>query len=92
MQLPEAAIDQHQAGHRFFFLLQSLVVARNHLAHRSEIIDTFYGSNDEFPVVRLLHPSVFPHHHRGHGLCALNVRDVEAFDALGQIGQAERVL
>ncbi len=35
---------------------------------------------------------VFPDHHRRDSLRALNVRNVEALDALGKFGQAERVL
>ena len=72
--------------------LQSLVAARDYLAHGSKIVHAFDGADDEFAVVRLLHLAVFPHHHRGHGFRALNVGDVEALDALGQFGQAEGFL
>src|SRR5580704_1408400 len=97
VQLSEAAIDQHQARHRLLivnplFFLHTFVAARDHFAHRSEIVDALDGADDEFPVVRLFHLAVFPHHHRRDGLGALNVRDVETLDALGQFGQAERFL
>src|ERR1035438_5815920 len=44
----------------------------------------------EFSLAGLL--AVFPDHHGGDRLRALNVRDVEALDAFGQVGQAERFL
>ena len=63
VQLAQAAVDQHNAGHRFVFVLQTLVTPRDHLPHRSEIVDAFHGANDELAIVRLLHLAVFPNHH-----------------------------
>ena len=46
----------------------------------------------ELAVVGLLHRALFPHHHGGHGLRALDVRDVEALDTLRRLGQHQRIL
>src|SRR5271166_1395612 len=92
VQLSESAVDEDETRHRLLFLLQTFITPRDYLAHRSKIVDAFDGADDELTVIRFLHLAVFPYHHRGHGLRALNVRDVEAFDSLGQFGQAERVL
>src|ERR1039457_5577113 len=73
VQLSETTVDQHEAGHGFVLIPQTLVTPRDHLAHRSEIVHAFHGANDELAVIRLLHLSVFPYHHRGDGLSALNV-------------------
>ena len=43
----------------------------------------------ELPVLALLHPAVFAHHHRRDGLAALDRRDVEALDAARQRRQAQ---
>src|SRR3984957_347793 len=92
MQLSQAAINQHQAGHGLLFLLHALVAAHHHLAHRSEIIYAIDCANDEFSVIRFLHLAIFPDHHRSHRLSALNVRDVETLDALWQFGKAKSLL
>ncbi len=89
MQLSKAAINEHEAGHGLFFLLQAFVAARDYLAHGGEIVHAFDCADDEFAVIRLLHLAVFPHHHRGHSLRALDVRDVEALDAFREFGQAD---
>src|SRR5882724_5071746 len=80
VQLAQAAIDQHQAGHLLFLFLNTLVAARHH------------ATDDELAVIRLLHLTIFPDHHRSHGLGSLDVRNVEALDASRQFGQAEGVL
>src|ERR1700752_4804751 len=36
MELPQAAVDQYQAGHRFLFLLEAFVASRDNLPHRCE--------------------------------------------------------
>jgi hypothetical protein len=92
VELSQAAVDQHQAGHGLFFFLLPLVAARDHLAHGGEIVHAGDGLDDELAVVGFLHLAVFPHHHRCHRFRSLNVRDVEALDALWQLGQAERLL
>ena len=92
MELTEAAIDQHQAGHRLLLFLQSFISSRDYLAHSGEVVHSIHGPDDELAVVGLLHLAVLPHHHRSDGLGALNVRDVEALDALGQVRKAEGFL
>ena len=92
VQLPDAAVDQHQARHGLLFLLHPLVAAGHHLAHRGEVVHALDALDDELAIVGLLHLAVFPHHHRRHRFRALDMRDVEALDALGQLRQHERVL
>ncbi len=41
------------------------------------------------PVLALRHPAVFADHERGHGLAALECRDVETLDAARQRGQRQ---
>ena len=92
MQLPDAAIDQDQTGHLFLFFLQALVAARDHLPHGREIVYSFDRADDEFAVVGFLHAAGFPYDHGRDSLCPLNVRDVEALDALRAFGQAQGFL
>src|ERR1022692_1060049 len=92
VELSEAAVDQHQAGRGLFFFLLTLVTARDYLAHGGEIVHAGDGLDDELAIVRLFHLAVFPDHHRGYRFRSLNVRNVETLDALGQLGQRERVL
>src|SRR6516165_7499052 len=73
------------------FFLQALVAAGDHLAHRGEVVDTVDSLDDELAVVRLFHLAVFPDHHGGDRLRALDVRDIEAFNALGAVGKAKGV-
>ena len=67
------------------------IAALDHLAHRGEIVHAGDGLHLEFAIGRLVHLAVFPHHQRGDGFRALDVRDVEALDAAGKLGQHERV-
>ncbi len=39
VQLAEAAVDQDQARHLLLFFLNTLVAARDHFAHGSEVVD-----------------------------------------------------
>ena len=45
--------------------------------------------NPKLPILPSPHPAVLAHHHRRHGLAALNRRDVEALDAARQRRQRE---
>ena len=92
VQLADAAVDQDQARQRSVFLLQPGVAPCHHFAHGGEIVVAVNRADDELAVVGLLHPAVFPHHHAGHLVGALDVRDVEALDALRRLGQLERIL
>ena len=60
-------------------------------AHGGEIVYAEHGHDFEFAVGGLVHLAVFPDHERGHGLRALNVGDVEALDAAGELGEHQGV-
>jgi hypothetical protein len=60
-------------------------------AHGGEIVDAEDGHDFEFAVELLVHLAVFPDDERGHGFGALDVGDVEALDAAGQLGEHEGV-
>ncbi len=92
MQLAQSSIDQNEGRERLLVFLQPLVTALNHLAHAGEVIDARDGLHLKLAVVGLLHRAILPHHHRGHRLSALNMRDVEALDAPRQLLQRQRVL
>ena len=62
------------------------------LAHGGEVVDAGDGLDLELAVVGLLHRALFPDDHGGDGFGALDVRDVEALDALGRLGEREGVL
>ncbi len=49
------------------------------------------GHDFEFAIELLVHLAVFPDDQRGYGFRALDVGDVEALDAAGQLGEHERV-
>ena len=82
MKLPQPAIDQDQRWHDAVLILHALVSPKNNLSHRSKVVDAAHRLHLELAVSRLLHRAVFPHHHRGNSLRALDVRDVKALDAL----------
>ena len=87
MQLPEAAIDQNQIRKFPLLFLQARVAARDHFAHGCEVVVAFDGPDDELAVIGLLHSAVFPDHHAGHFVGALNVRNIKTLDALGASGR-----
>ena len=91
VQLAESAVDQDQARERFLLFLQAPVAPLDGFLHAREIVVSPFAANDEFPVIGFFHPPVFPHHHRGHRVRALQVRDVEALDAPRRFRQAERL-
>ena len=81
MQLTQAAIDQHEAGHRFIFVAQAAIAPVDRLSHAGKIVVAPLAANNEFAIVGFLHPAIFPNYHRGHHVGALNMRDIEALDA-----------
>ena len=88
----KTAVDQHQAREGLLLFLQFGVAARDHFAHGGEIVVANDGADDEFAVVGLLHLAVFPHHHAGDFVGALDVRDIETFDAPRRLGQVQSIL
>ncbi len=88
-------------GMRLVFFEDALVAPLDRLAHAGEIVAQQAGglfrafrhglaANDELAVVGFFHPPVFPHHHGRDRVRPLNVRNVEALDALGRLGQPQR--
>ncbi len=69
-------------GHWLVFFLEAPVAARDDFAHGGEVVDADDGPDVELAVVATFHLAVFPHDHGGDGLRTLDVRDVEALDAL----------
>src|SRR6185312_1582275 len=92
VQLADAAIDENQTRHLQLVFRDALIPPGDDLAHGGEIVDPVDGLDDELAVVALLHLAIFPDDHGCDGLCALDVRDVEALDALRRLGQGERIL
>ncbi len=92
VELAEAAVDEHQRGHRFVVFLEALVSAVDDLAHGGEVVDAGDGFDLELAVVGLLHGALFPDDHGGYGFGPLDVGDVEALDAFGGLGEHEGVL
>jgi hypothetical protein len=71
------------------FTQQALVAAVDDFAHRGEIVYAEDGHDLEFSVGLLIHLAVFPDDERGYGFSALDVGDVKALDAAGQLGEHE---
>ena len=92
VQLPQSAVDQHQRRQRLLVLLQPLVASLHNLAHRGEVVHAADRLHLELAVVSLLHRALFPDDHGGNGLRALDVRDVEALNALWWLGQQQSIL
>ncbi len=80
--------------------MQAAVAAFDRFPHAGKIVAQnsrgFFGAfghgfaaDDEFTVIGFFHLAGFPDDHRGDGFGTLDVRDVEAFDALGRLGQTE---
>src|SRR5258708_5394197 len=92
VKLAESTVDEYQAGERFLLIAQTLVAARDYFTHGSKVVHAFHSLHDELAVFRLVHLAVFPNHHRGHRLRALNVGNVETFNAFGNFRPTERVL
>src|SRR5690242_19738693 len=92
MELSDPAVDQDQPRHLLFFASHALVPPHDDLAHRGKIIHALDGADDELAILRLLHLTVFPYHHRGDRLRPLDMRYIEALDPAREVGQRERVL
>ncbi len=69
----------------------ALIAARYYLAHGCEVIDAEDCHHLELAVGGFVHLAVFPDDHRRDGFGALDVRDVEALNAFGQLGEHERI-
>src|SRR5512140_1836368 len=92
MQLPDSSVNQDERWHRLLVFEDSLITPTHHFAHRGEIIDPGDALDLEFAIFGVAHRSVFPDHHGGHGLSTLYVRDVEAFNAFGQVRKHKNIL
>src|SRR5581483_8851427 len=73
MQLSETAIHKDQIRHWSVFFAQPPVASSHHLLHAGEVVVLRHGSDDELPIVRLLHAPVFPDHHGGDNISPLSV-------------------
>ncbi|CAB4864997.1 unannotated protein [freshwater metagenome] len=106
-ELTAAAIDHDQARQRGERLVVGGIVraelrlalpvadpAREHLAHRGEVVgDAILQRADvELAVVALLRRATLEDHHRGDGVGAHEVRDVEALDPQRQHVEPQRLL
>ena len=89
VELADAAVDQDQAGQGFVLVAQAAIAAGDGLVNAGEIVVAGNVADDEFAVLALAQLAVFPHHHGSHFIRALNVRDVEAFDAAGLFREIE---
>ena len=87
-----AAIDQHQIGpHAPFtirvFLHRAGEAAAHHFAHHGEVVVRL-GALDVELAILVLDEAFRPrHHHRAHGLGALDMAVVVDFDAGGNVGE-----
>ena len=90
VQLSQAAVNQDQIRQRLFLFLQPAVAPPHRLAQGREVVAGERAADDELAVVRLLHPTLLPHHQGSDGFRPLQVRDVETLDALGRYLQIER--
>ena len=79
-------------GIGLLLLLHPAIAPADDFAHGSKIIDAFDGLDLKFAIVGFLHGAVFPNHHGGDRFRALDVGDVEALDAPGQVGQRQQIL
>ncbi len=61
--------------------------AAEHFLHRSEVVLTRHGLHPESAVIRRPREPILHHHHRTHGVTALDRRDVEALDTEGRLGE-----
>src|SRR5207249_6391923 len=60
-----------------------------HLGHRREVVRALDGADAVAAVAVLVGRPLVEGDDGAHGLAALEGRDVEAFDALGRVGEAE---
>ena len=100
VQLPQPAVDENQAGKQLLFFLQTAIPANHCFIHAGEVVvlrartsfGSFIAPDDELAVLGFFHAAVFPNDHGRDRIRALDVRYVEAFDALGLFGQIQRGL
>ena len=74
-----------------FAVADALVAAGDDFAHGGEVVDAEDGHDFELAIGGLVHLAVFPDDQGGDGFGALDVGDVEALDAAGQLGEHEGV-
>ena len=89
MKLTDPSVNHNQARQRFPFFLHPAVSPGNRLPHAGKIIVLFRcasvslcAADDELPIVRFLHPALFPHDHGRDRVRSLDVRDVETLNPL----------
>ena len=92
VELAEAAVYEDERGEEFFLVEQAFVATLDDFTHAGEVVIAGDGFDLEFAVVGLLHGAIFPDDHGGYGFCALDVGDVEALDAGGELSECEGVL
>ena len=91
VELAEAAVDEDDAGELGALFFEAGVAAGDDFAHGGEVVVAGDRLDDEFAVVGLFHLAVLPDDHGGDFIGALDVGDVEAFDAAGGSGEVEGV-
>ena len=90
VELADAAVNQHQPRKGAVRGLHAGIAALDGFAQAAEVVVAMLTADDELPVGRLEHPAVLPDDQGGHGIGALEMRNVETLDALGGLREAER--
>lgn len=87
LHLSSSAIDDKQLGKGLPLVAEALVAAVDDFGHGGVVVGAFDGLDVEFAVFLAVGLAVGEAHHGGHGVGALDVGIVEAFDVDGQHGQ-----
>ena len=105
VKLADSSVDENQAGQRFLLFLQAAIAAGYGFTHAREVVVFRIGSsvsglvpapcfpaNYKFSIVGLFHVAVFPDDHGRDRIRSLDVRDVEALDAMRFFRKIQRIL
>ncbi len=92
IQLPLPAVDQQQIREGFAFLHKSAKSTSHDFSHRRKVVDTFDRFDLESLVSRLKRQTVDELDETSHRLVALEMRNIDAFNAPRQFGQFQNLL
>ena len=90
LNLELGAVAEDEVGIGAAFGFEACITATDNFGHRVWVI-VCHGANAEATVTASVGDAVNRRDHGGDGVCAHEVGDVEAFNAVGRLGQAEIV-
>ncbi len=91
VELSPSAVDQDHVRQGPAFVEQPSITPIDRLGHRAKIVRAGDAADVEHPVLVFVELPAIEYHHPGDGVAALNVGDVERFDAIHLAGVPKKL-